>query len=70
MPKAKTIDRIEFTKNRLQGIKSNAQTAIPAEYTKENSRFLKMREQLKQENPSEFQDEYVCPSCGGEMVRY
>ena len=75
MSKAKTIDRIEFTRQKMQAarkrIKANAQVVIPEKYTKENSPFMKMREELMRENPEEFQDEaHTCPICNGELVRY
>ena len=74
MPKAKTIDRIEFTRQRMQAararIKANAQVVIPEKYTKENSPFLKMREQMLAENPELLDEEHSCPVCGGELVRY
>ena len=71
--KAKTLNRIELTKQKMQArerIKANAHAVIPEQYTKENSPFLKMREEMRREHPEEFQDENSCPVCGGELVRY
>lgn len=64
MPKAKTIDRVELTRRKF---KTNAKTLIPQEYTKENSPFLKMREEMRREHPEEFKDGNICPECGGEL---
>ena len=72
MPKAKTLDRIELTRQKMQTrerMKANAQTVIPPEYTKENSPFLKMVAEMKQENP-ELHNDFSCPICGGELTRY
>ena len=74
MPKAKTIDRLELTRKKMEAarqFKANAQVAIPPEYTKENSPFIKMRDEYMREHSEEFKDEnHICPLCGGELVRY
>ena len=74
MPKAKTLDRLELTRQKMQAreqFKANAQTVIPANYTKENSPFLKLVEEIKKENPELAKDDaYTCPLCGGELTRY
>ncbi len=75
MPKAKTIDRVELTKKKMaarERMKANAQTVRPPEYTKENSRFLKMVAEMKQEHPelAALDDEHTCPVCGGEVIPY
>ena len=70
MTKAKPIDRIKLTRQMMDAqeqIKTNAHTAIPEKYTKENSPFLKMREEMKHEHPEEFKDADRCPECGGEL---
>ena len=70
MTKAKTIDRIALTKQKMKAgeqIKANAKTAIPERYAKENSPFLKMREAMRREHSEEFKDADRCPECGGEL---
>ena len=72
MSKAKTLDRLELTRQKMQArehFKANSQTAIPEKYTKENSPFLKIVAELKQENPENHND-FSCPMCGGELTRY
>ena len=61
--KAKTLDRLELTRRKFQ---TNAQVVLPEKYTRENSPFLKMREDFQQQ----LDDEHICPMCGGELVRY
>ena len=73
MPKAKTIDRLELTRRKMQArerMKANAEAVIPQEYTKENSPFLKMREELLKEHPELRDEANSCPVCGGELVRF
>ena len=73
MPKAKTLDRLALTRKKMQAreLKANSQTVIPEKYTKENSPFLKMIAEIKQENPELAKDDvHSCPVCGGELTRY
>ena len=73
MPKAKSLDRLELTRQKMQArqrMKANAQVVIPPEYTKENSPFLKMREEMLKEHPELRDEAHTCPVCGGELVRY
>ena len=70
MTKAPTIDRVALTKQKMEArerIKTNAKAVIPSEYTKENSPFMKMAAEMKQERPEEFKDADRCPECGGEL---
>ena len=72
MTKAATIDRIALTRQKMEArerIKANAHSAIPEKYTKENSPFMKMVAEMKQERPEEFKvvDVLRCPECGGEL---
>ena len=64
MSKAKILsheERLQLTRHKFN---SNSQVVIPEKYTRENSPFLKMREELQ------LDDEHTCPVCGGELVRY
>ncbi|MBR2208100.1 MAG: hypothetical protein IJ859_04745 [Synergistaceae bacterium] len=73
MPKAKSLDRLELTRQKMQArerLKANAQVVIPPEYTKENSPFLKMREEMLKEHPELLDEAHTCPVCNGELVRY
>ena len=67
MPKAKSLDRIELTKKKF-GFVTGLVTKEDLE-KKKNSPFLMMVAEMKQENP-ELHNDYSCPMCGGELVRY
>ena len=60
MPKAKTIDRVALT----------LKNSPLLQRSKENSPFIKMRNEYMREHPEEFQNEHICPVCGGEVVPY
>lgn len=72
MPKAKTIDRLELTKQKMVA----REAFVTGLYTKEdlekkkNSHFLKMVAEMKQEHPEEAHNDYTCPMCGGEVIPY
>ena len=86
MPKAKTIDRIELTKRKMAAREAMRQghglmCEVTAEnleqvkkevlgYSKENSPFLKMREEMLREHPELRDEARTCPVCNGELVRY
>ncbi|MBR1487192.1 MAG: hypothetical protein IJ597_08070 [Synergistaceae bacterium] len=84
MTKAKSLDRLELTHQKMQArerIKANAQVVRPREFmppeipetdeeAKANSPFVKMREELIREHPELLDEEHSCPVCGGELVRY
>ena len=68
MTKAKPLDRVALTKQKMEArerMKANAKAVIPEKYTKENSPFLKMVAEMKREHPEEFKDADRCPECGG-----
>ena len=69
MPKAKTIDRLELTRRKMQA-RERMKTNAEAVYTKENSPFLKMREELLKEHPELRDEANSCPVCGSELVRF
>ena len=69
MPKAKTFDRIELTRQKMAA-REALKHCKTNEEAKANSPFIKMREQMMHEHPEEFQDEHSCPICGGELIRY
>ena len=67
MTKAKPLDRLELTRKKMQ----MREEAKEQKYTRENSPFLKMREEMIKENPELYYDEaHTCPVCSGELVRY
>ena len=77
MPKAKTLDRVELTRKKMaaaqerrEQIKANSVSVIPQKYTKENSPFMKMREEMLREHPELRDEAHTCPVCSGELVRY
>ncbi|MBR6901578.1 MAG: hypothetical protein IKN30_05905 [Synergistaceae bacterium] len=61
MPKAKTLDRLELTRQKMQ-----AREDLEA---KRKSPFLKMVAEMIQEHP-ELHNDFMCPICGGSLVRY
>ena len=85
MPKSKTIDRLELTRQKMAAREAQRRghglvCEVTAEnleqvqkevlgYTKETSPFLKMVNEIKKEN-SELDEAHKCPVCGGELVRY
>lgn len=73
MTKAPTIDRVALTRQKMEArerIKATAKAVSPPEYTKENSPFLKMVNEMKQAHPEEFKDTDRCPECGGELEHW
>ena len=63
MPKAKTLDRLELTRQKML-----AREQLKA---KQNSPFLKMVAEMKQADPELAKDDaHSCPICGGELMRY
>ena len=64
MSKAKILSHEERLQLTSRKFNSNSQVVIPEKYTRENSPFLKMREELQ------LDGEHTCPMCGGELVRY
>jgi len=86
MPKAKTLDRLELTRKKMEAREAQRRghglvcEVTPENleqvqeqvlgYTKENSPFLKMVEGMRREHPEEFEDDHICPVCGGEVVPY
>lgn len=66
MPKAKTIDRIEYSKRRCPNLRVNAQVVRLPEY----SPFLKMREEMLKEHPELRDEMHACPVCNSELIRY
>ncbi len=65
--KAKSLDRIELTKKKFAFV-SGLITKEDLE-KKKNSSFLMMVAEMKQEHPEEAHNDFVCPNCGGEMIR-
>ncbi|MBR2207913.1 MAG: hypothetical protein IJ859_03795 [Synergistaceae bacterium] len=86
MPKAKTIDRLELTRQKMAAREAMRQghglvcEVTPENleevqrqvlgYTKENSPFLEMREEMLKEHPELLDEAHTCPICSGELVRY
>ena len=64
MSKAKILSHEERLQLTSRKFNSNSQVVIPEKYTRENSPFLKMREELQ------LNGEHTCPMCGGVLVRY
>jgi len=71
MPKAKSLDRIELTKKKMQAREAFVSGLITKEdlEKKKNSSFLMIVAEMKQEHPEEAHNDFVCPNCGGEMIR-
>ena len=80
MTKAKTIDRVALTKQKMEAgkafvtgliraeeVQKTPQGIITTATTKENSPFLRMREAMRREHPEEFKDADRYPECGGEL---
>jgi len=74
MPKAKTIDRLELTKQKMAAREAFVTGLCTKEdlEKKKNSRFLQMVAEMKQEQGelAALDDEHTCPVCGGEVIPY